>query len=93
MEVIRAFIKLISTGYFTPDRWADDAVFVHYDSELVTVYFSPTMGVVVSAFDTHPCEKPNPEPTDQFTMLAGDARAWETHFPDYLAARSSARRR
>ena len=65
----------------------DEAVFSETEigGKMVTVYFTPTATDLAKLFDAVPCEKPTP--TSQFSLLAGDQRAWGIHFPDDLEKR------
>ena len=70
----------------------DAAVFSRYDLEtnVVTVYFTPSAELLATAFRASPCTKP--VPTEGFALIVGDARAWEAHFRGYLEEGRSARR-
>ena len=75
-----AFIELAKAGVYSHDL----AVFSRYDlrRNVVTVYFTPSAQLLAEAFDATPCEKPVPE--KGFSLIVGDARSWEIHFPSYL---------
>ena len=68
----------------------DEAIFSETElgAQQVTVYFSPTAAPLAQQFDAVPCPKPIPK-TRRFSLLAGDQRAWEAHFPGYLEERRS----
>lgn len=75
------------TGHYPTDA----AVFSRHDLEtnLVTVYFTPSAELLALEYGATPCNKP--EPTDDFILNVGDPRAWEVHFPRYLERRRSGR--
>ncbi len=60
----------------------DMAVFSKYPTEtnIVTVYFTPSAHLVAKLFNAAPCEKPS---TDGIGLLAGDANALTVFFPDW----------
>jgi len=76
-----AFIKLAELQGLSSDL----AVFSKYDlqSNNVTVYFTPSAKLLAEDFNAKPCEKPTPQ--DHLSLLVGDARSWEVHFPGYLS--------
>ena len=79
--ICEAFLKHTQLGHYTPDRYADDAIFTLSEAGLTKVYFSPTMGTLATAFGAQPCAKPDPKPS-AFALLGGDeARVWDRHFP------------
>ena len=80
----QAFIALTKAGGLSPTI----GVFSVYDlrANVVTWYFSPEAALLAQAFHATPCEKPNP--TGDFALAVGDARAWGYHFPDYRPQRS-----
>jgi len=57
------------------------AVFSRYDleSNVVTVYFSPTASRLAELFGAKPCDKPTSE---RIGLLVGDMRCWDIHFPE-----------
>ena len=71
---------------------SDEAVFAQHElgAERNIVYFTPSAELLAKAFGAVPCEKPVPE--EQFSLLIGDEiRAWDEHFPGYLAERKARR--
>jgi hypothetical protein len=56
------------------------AVFTRSDpgATQVTMYFTPSASPLAEVFRAVPCEKPSPP---GIGLCAGDARAWEIHFP------------
>ena len=86
-EIQEAFLTLTLTQARTGRYSTDAAIFSHYDleSNVVTVYFTPTAEFLAVAFGATPCEKP--VPTGDFALIVGDARAWEAHFPGHLDRR------
>ena len=87
-----AFLSLAQTQARSGHYPYDAAVFSRYDLEtnVVTVYFTPSAQLLATEFGATPCEQP--EPTAGFALIVGDARAWEAHFPGYLERRRSSRR-
>ena len=85
-ELQEAFLTLSMAGQSS----FDTAVFSQYDSEtnVITIYFTPSAELLAKAFGAVPCEKPIPE--EGFGLIVGDARALEAHFPEYLRARNRA---
>lgn len=79
LKIREAFSALVSVS----GQVSDVAVFSRYDTgaKLVTVYFTPSASVLASAFGAAPCAKP--EPAEGFSLLVGDDRSWEVHFPGY----------
>ena len=71
-----------------PDAWFEvrgaigPAVFSSYDSEsnTVTWWFSPEASHLAPLFDAEPTEMP--PRVEDFSLVAGDARANSTYFPD-----------
>lgn len=90
-QIHNAFLALARAQAQSGRYLFDAAVFSRYDldTNVVTVYFSPSAHLLATAFGATPCEKP--APTEGFALLAGDARAWEKHFPGYLKRRRSSR--
>ena len=80
-EIQEAFLTLAMAGRCS----SDVAVFSRYDLEtnVVTVYFTPSAELLAKKFGAVPCEKPIPE--EGFGLSAGDAMALEVHFPRYRA--------
>lgn len=80
-ELQKAFLTLSMTGQSSFDA----AVFSQYDSEtnVITIYFTPSAELLAKAFVAVPCEKPIPE--EGFSLIVGDVRAREAHFPEYHA--------
>ena len=78
-KIQEAFFQLAKAGANVEDI----AVFSRYDLEtnVVTVYFTPSASLLASAFNASPCE--NPTPGGGLALLVGDARSWKIHFPDY----------
>ena len=60
------------------------AVFSKYDLEkgLVTWYFTPEAMSLARMFAAIPCEKP--DPTEDISLLSGNSRAWQIHFPERI---------
>ena len=88
MEIQESFMtSALTHTRTTGQRIHDAAVFSRNDSEtnLVTVYFTPSAEAVAVRFGATPCEKP--EPTGDFGLLVGEATAWEAHFPDRRRSR------
>lgn len=67
----------------------DAAVFSHSEpgASRVIVYFTPSAELLAKQFDAVPCSKPVLQ--TNFSLIAGDTRVWDTHFPDYRAKRPS----
>lgn len=84
MRLHEAFFSLARNGGSVPEN---AAVFSRYDldSNVITWYFSPEAASLASAFGAAPCEKPLP--SEGFGFLSGDTRAWQAHFPGYVASR------
>jgi hypothetical protein len=84
MRLHEAFIALAKASGGVP---AYAAVFSRYDlhANVVTWYFSPEAVTLARAFGAAPCDKP--VAAEGFGLLSGDARAWEAHFPGYIAGR------
>lgn len=63
------------------------AVFARYDlrENVVTWWFSPEAEMLALAYGATDCEKPEPE--EGFSLLVGDARGWDIHFPGYVPSR------
>lgn len=82
-QIQEAFLALAQAGGPSSDL----AVFSRNDlrTNVVTVYFTPSASVLASAFGATPCEKPSPE--GKLSLLVGDARSWEIHFPGYSFGR------
>ena len=80
---MEAFDTLIMAGRCSSDA----AVFSRYDLEtnVVTVYFTPLAELLAKRFGAVPCEKPIPK--KGFSLIVGDVRTLEAHFPGYLAER------
>jgi hypothetical protein len=49
------------------------------------LYFTPTARLLAETFGATACEPPSP---DGLSMVAGDARAWQIHFPGSPVAES-----
>lgn len=83
MQLHQAFLALVQAGGVP----ANAAVFSYYDlhANVVTWYFTPEATTLAKAFGAIECEKPVPQ--EGFGLLSGDGRAWETHFPGYVASR------
>jgi len=84
MELHKAFLALgLATGRIEQGF----GVFSYYDlsTNMVTWYFSPEATALAKTFGASPCEKPAPSPG--FSLLAGDGRSWEVHFPGYVGSR------
>ena len=81
-KIQEAFLALAQVGSIASDL----AVFSRYDleSNVVTVYFTPSASLLASAFGATPCEKPSPE--GRLSLLVGDGRSWELHFPGYISS-------
>ena len=88
-QIQNAFLALARAQTQTGHYSFDAAVFSRYDldTNVVRVYFSPSAQLLATAFGATLCEKPTP--TEGLALLAGDARAWEEHFPGYLKRRRS----
>jgi hypothetical protein len=43
----------------------------------LTLYFSPTAGLLAEAFGASACDRPSPA---DISLIAGDERAWQIHF-------------
>ena len=89
LAIIEAFLA-IALGHARAGREVRDAaVFSHSEpgASRVTVYFTPSAELLATRFDALPCEKPVPAPG--FSLIAGDERVWDAHFPGYRAARQS----
>ncbi len=86
-EVQKAFLTLSMAGQSS----FDTAVFSQYDSEtnVITIYFTPSAELLARAFGAIPCEKPIPE--EGFGLMVGDDRAREAQFPEYYASRQERR--
>ena len=84
-EIQEAFLSLVKAGQYSSDA----AVFSRYDLEtnVVTVYFTPSAELLAKAFVAVPCEKPIPN--GNLALIVGDVKAWEVYFPGYLADRQS----
>jgi hypothetical protein len=82
-QIQEAFLSLAKAQDVSPEI----AVFSSHDLEtnIVTVYFTPSAELLAKSFGASPSDKP--EPADGFSLLVGDANSWETHFPGYLASR------
>ena len=84
MEIMEYFTSLaLTNAQATGQHVHDAAVFSQDDPEtnLVTVYFTPSAEAVAVRFGATPCEKP--ESTEGLSLLCGEATAaWEAHFPD-----------
>jgi len=87
LRVQNGFTALVAAGGIPEDA----AVFLRHDLEtnVVTVYFTPSASILADTFGARPCEKPTPE--RGLSLLAGTGDAWETHFPGHSP--SSYRRR
>ena len=61
----------------------DMGVFSFHDLQrnVVTLYFSPTLSTLAASFGASPCSMPVPK--RGFSLLVGDHRNWEIHFPGY----------
>ena len=70
---------------------SDAAVFSRYDLEtnVHTVYFTPSAELLAKDIGAMPCEKPDPK--KDFSLIAGEDGAWEAHFPGYRAERKLSR--
>ena len=90
MAIVSAFKEFALAKAQTGIMVTDEAVFsaTESDGELVTVYFTPTTEVLAHQFQAVACEKPVPV-SRKFSLLAGDQRAWEAHFPEYLEKKFS----
>ena len=88
-RIQESFLTLAQTQARTGQYSIDAAVFSRYDLEtnVVTVYFTPSAELLALAFGATPCEKP--VPTGDFALIVGDVRAWDAHFPGYLERRRS----
>ena len=86
-EIQDAFLSLAHARPYSHDA----AVFSKYDlgNNEVFVYFTPSAGLLARIFGAVSCEKP--VPTEGFALLAGDANALKTHFPDHGANPLSSR--
>ena len=64
---------------------SDFAVFVRHDlvKNAVTAFFTPSAAQMSQSFGATPCEHPGAD--RRMTLFVGDARAWETYFPGYMA--------
>ena len=84
MRLHQAFLALAQASGGVPKN---AAVFSRYDLEanVVTWYFSPEAVSIAMTFGATACDKP--APTEGFGLLSGDGRAWEAHFPGYVASR------
>ena len=82
-RMLQAYFELVLEKASSGEEYADIAMFSCYDLEtnLDTVYFSPSAESIVRIWNAIPCEKP--VPVNGFAKLAGDARAWQIHFPEY----------
>jgi len=61
---------------------SDMAVFMRYEANQLTAYFSPRASRLATFFGARPCQKP---PGDRIGLLVGDARCWSIFFPDRKA--------
>ena len=86
MELHKAFLSMALASGGVPQSIG---VFSYYElhANIVTWYFSPEATVLAKTFAASPCDKPVPSPG--FSLLVGDARSWEAHFPGYIASRRS----
>ena len=82
VEIIEAMAHAIAHARMIGQHIHDVAIFSQDDPEtnLVTVYFTPSAEAVAVRFGATPCEKP--VSTGDFSLLVGEATAWEAHFPD-----------
>ena len=82
-EIQDAFLDLALSQAQLGQHSFDAAVFSRCDLEtnVVTVYFTPSARLLAMAFSATPCTKP--VPTEGFALIVGDDRAWEGHFPGY----------
>jgi hypothetical protein len=78
-KIQEAYLVLAQSGAASPDV----AVFSRYDlkANVVTVYFTPSASTLASAFGATPCDKPTPD--KRLSLLVGDARSWQIHFPGH----------
>ena len=82
---IRESFLALALAQARADHYAfDAAVFSQHDSEtdIVTVYFTPSVARLALEFGAVPCEKP--VPTEDFGLEIGDERTW-AHFPNHHA--------
>ena len=65
----------------------DMAIFTRHDldSGMLTVYFSPSASNLAISFGTSPCPKPLRD--RRLVLLAGDATAFEIHYPGSQAGK------
>ena len=86
-EIQKAFLTLTIARRYSSDA----AVFSRYDLEtnVVTIYFTPSAELLAKKFGAVPCEKPIPK--KGFSLIAGDDSTWEAHFPGYRAGLRSSR--
>ena len=91
-EIQESFLTLVQTQAQTGHYPFDAAVFSRHDLEtnVVTVYFTPSVELLAMECGATPCEKP--EAAGDFALIVGDERAWEAHFPGYLEQHRSGRR-
>ena len=91
-KIQNAFLTLARSQAQLGQYSFDAAVFSRYDLEtnVVTVYFTPSARLLATAYGATACMKP--VPTEGFALVVGDSRAWEAHFPGYLEERRSTRR-
>ena len=92
IAILQAFMEIALAKAATGRMVTDEAVFSETElgAQRVTVYFTPTAAPLAQQFDAVPCEKPVPR-SRRFSLLAGDQRAWEAHFPGHLHERRSSK--
>ena len=86
-KIQKAYLTFVQAGHYSYDA----AVFSRNDSEtnIITYYFTPSVGLLAKAFGALPCEQPIPK--DGFGLCVGDDSVWEAYFPGYRARRQSSR--
>ena len=82
-EIQSAFLSLTLAQAGTVQYSRDAAIFHRYDleSNVVTIFFTPSAHLLARTFGATPCERP--VPTEDFRLVAGDDRTWEVHFPGF----------
>ena len=74
-----------ANAYVASGAPTDMAVFTQHDQgekrNLIFVYFTPSASLLAQAFGAVSCEKPS---SDGISLLVGDVRAWDIHFPDHV---------
>ena len=81
-RISHAFMKIALAQAKTGRHILDAAVFSQSEpgASRVIVYFTPSAELLAKQFDAVPCTKPVPK--KNFSLLAGDTRAWDIHFPN-----------